>query len=84
MPLKEHIKKTRAHKTVKKDTENALKIGCMAGEFNKAFGTNNGSEDCLSVTDTIGVCMRAIQELAAEVDDLKALMKNEEKQEEQK
>lgn len=74
LPLKEH-KKLREHRIADKNANHPLNIGCMAGEFNKAFGTNDGSEDCLSVTDTIGVCMRAIQELAAEVDDLKAKLK---------
>jgi hypothetical protein len=69
------LKKLREHRTADKNANHPLNIGCMAGEFNKAFGTNNGSEDCLSVTDTIGVCMRAIQELAAEVDELKAKLK---------
>lgn len=74
IPLKEH-KKLREHRIADKNANHPLNIGCMAGEFNKAFGTNNGSEEALSITDTIGVCMRAIQELAAEVDDLKAKLK---------
>lgn len=88
IPLKEHIK-LREHRIADKNANHPLNIGCMAGEFNKAFGTNDGSEDCLSVTDVVGVCMRAIQELAeisdaqkieidsqkAEIAELKAKLK---------
>lgn len=50
-------------------------IGAMAGEFNEAFGTSNNSKDYISYTDEIGVALRAIQELAEQVDSLTAEIK---------
>ena len=59
-----------------KDDENSPDyIMAMAGEFNKAFGVDNGNEEEINYTNAIGVALRAIQELAAEVDDLKAKLK---------
>lgn len=59
-----------------KDDENAPDyIMAMAGEFNKAFGVDNGNEEEINYTNAIGVALRAIQELAAEVDELKAKLK---------
>lgn len=48
-----------------------LHIGPCADEFNSAFGTNYNSNETLHYTDTIGVSLRAIQELAEQVDNLK-------------
>jgi predicted phage tail protein len=53
------------------------RIGAMAASFNKAFGTNRGSEDSVCINDQIGVALRAIQELAeivdAQAEEIKAL-----------
>jgi hypothetical protein len=69
------IDKEPVLKRTKSANDNPVHIGAMAAEFNNVFGTNNNSEDYISYTDEIGVCMRAIQELAAEVDELKAKLK---------
>jgi hypothetical protein len=59
-----------------KDDENAPDyIMAMAGEFNKVFGVDNGNEESINYTNAVGVALRAIQELAAEVDELKAKLK---------
>lgn len=47
-------------------------IGVIAQDFNKAFGIGNNNEETYNLTDAIGVALRAIQELAEIVDDLKA------------
>jgi polyribonucleotide nucleotidyltransferase len=43
----------------------------MAQDFNKAFGIGHNSPETYNLTDAIGVALRAIQELAEIVDDLK-------------
>lgn len=47
-------------------------IGAMAAEFNAAFGVNDASIDTVCINDQIGVALRAIQELAEIVDELKS------------
>ena len=74
--LKKGIKTEEEPMPEFKDDENAPDyIMAMAGEFNKAFGVDNGNEESINYTNAIGVALRAIQELAAEVDELKAKLK---------
>lgn len=69
------------------DNENSPEfIMAMAGEFNKAFGVDNGNEESINYTNAVGVALRSIQELAeivdsqkAEIAELKALLKNSSK-----
>lgn len=82
--LKKGIKTEEEKMPEFKDDENAPDyIMAMAGEFNKAFGVDNGNEESINYTNAIGVALRAIQELAeisdaqkAEIAELKALLKN--------
>ena len=50
-------------------TNEPLHIGVMAQDFNKTFGCNFGSDEEINYTNTIGVCMRAIQELSQQLDN---------------
>ena len=66
------------------------RIGTMAADFNRIFGTNNGETETYDLTDSIGVALRAIQELAeivdeqaAEIAELRAALKLPEKQKKQ-
>ncbi len=45
-------------------------IHTMAQEFNEAFDVDDGNPDEIKPINEIGVCLRAIQELAAQVDSL--------------
>jgi predicted phage tail protein len=47
-------------------------IGPMAADFNRLFGVCDGNERGINLSDGIGVALRAIQELADELDELKA------------
>lgn len=49
-----------------------LHIGPMAKDFNATFKVNKESGENINYTDSIGVALRAIQELAAKVDELEA------------
>ena len=49
-----------------------LHIGPMAKDFNTIFKVNKESCEGINYTDSIGVALRAIQELAAKVDELEA------------
>lgn len=49
--------------------DDAKHIGPMAEDFNEAFKLPN--REMIASVDAMGVCMKAIQELTAEVDDLK-------------
>ncbi len=55
----------------KDDLDNAH-IGPMAKDFNEAFDVNGRSSKLISFHDTAGIALRAIQELAAKVDELEA------------
>ncbi|MBP5595352.1 MAG: hypothetical protein J6Y02_08215 [Pseudobutyrivibrio sp.] len=46
-------------------------IHTMAQEFNEAFNVDDGNPDEIKPINEIGVCLRAIQELASQVDELK-------------
>ena len=83
--LKKGIKTEEEPMPEFKDDENAPDyIMAMAGEFNKAFGVDNGNEESINYTNAIGVALRSIQELAeivdsqkAEIEELKAFLKNQ-------
>lgn len=82
--LKKGIKTEEEPMPEFEDDENAPDyIMAMAGEFNKAFGVDNGNEESINYTNAIGVALRSIQELAeivdsqkAEIAELKDLLKN--------
>lgn len=50
---------------------NTLHIGPMAKDFNTLFKVNKESGEGINYTDSIGVALRAVQELQEELDDLK-------------
>lgn len=49
-----------------------LSIGVMAADFNAAFGIGRNDKETYNLTDAVGVALRAIQELAEIVDELKS------------
>lgn len=55
-------------------------IHAMAGEFNKTFDVDDGNPDTIKPINEIGVCLRAIQELAAKVDSLEKQVADLQKQ----
>ena len=50
---------------------NTLHIGPMAKDFNTLFKVNKESGEGINYTDSIGVALKAVQELQEELDDLK-------------
>ena len=61
---KQFLEEKRAGKRKGQAEKNApFYINAMAEQFNKAFGTANGTKKGLTLSDEIGVALRAIQEL---------------------
>lgn len=65
------LKKLRIKKWNYKDDLVNAHIGPMARDFNEAFDVNGRSSKLISFHDTAGIALRAVQELAEQMDDFK-------------
>lgn len=64
-------KKKLVHRAIDSSVKDIKCIGVFAEEFNTLFGLNNENKESVQLMDVAGVSLRAIQELAQQVDDLK-------------
>lgn len=69
--LKKHKAENKVMPVFKDEADSPDYIMAMAGEFNKTFGVDNNNDESINYTNAIGVALRAIQELAEQLDGFK-------------